>query len=82
MDEISNSTFYFCNLSLQLLSRCSDGLRAGRPGIELRQGQEFSLLHSVQTGSGAHSLSYTMGTGDSFSEGKAAGAWSWPLTSN
>jgi len=27
-----------------------------------------------------HSASYPMGTGSSFSEGKAAGAWSWPLT--
>jgi hypothetical protein len=31
--------------------------------------QEFSLLHFVQTGSGVHPTSYTMGTG-----GKAAGA--------
>jgi hypothetical protein len=27
-----------------------------------RYGQEFSLLHVVQTGSGAHPISYTMGT--------------------
>jgi hypothetical protein len=26
----------------------------------------FSLRHSVQTGSGAHATSYTMGTGESF----------------
>jgi hypothetical protein len=43
--------------------------------------QDFSLLYSVQTGSGAHLASYTMGTGGSFPGGKAAGAWSWPLTS-
>jgi hypothetical protein len=30
------------------------------------------LRHRVQTGSGAHTASYTMGTGDSFSGGKAA----------
>jgi len=36
--------------------------------------------HRVQTGSGAHPASYPMGTGGSFSEGKAAGTWSWPLT--
>jgi hypothetical protein len=34
----------------------------------------FSLHHSVQTGSGAHPASYTMGTSGSFSGGKAAGA--------
>jgi hypothetical protein len=42
-----------------------------------RKGQEFSLLQVAQTGSGVHPTSYPMGTG-----GKAAGAWSWPLTSN
>jgi hypothetical protein len=41
----------------------------------------FSLHHRVQTGSGAHPASYPMGTRDSFPGGKAAGAWSWPLTS-
>jgi hypothetical protein len=45
--------------------------------FESRWGQEFSLLHVVQTGSGVHQTSYPMGTG-----GKAAGAWSWQLTSN
>jgi hypothetical protein len=41
----------------------------------------FSLHHRVQNGSGAHPASYPMGTRSSFSGGKAAGAWSWPLTS-
>jgi hypothetical protein len=41
----------------------------------------FSLHHRVQNGSGAHSTSYPMGTRGSFPGGKAAGAWSWPLTS-
>jgi hypothetical protein len=31
--------------------------------FESRWGQEFSLLHVVQTGSGVHPTSYTMGTG-------------------
>jgi hypothetical protein len=35
-----------------------------------------------QTGSGVHPTSYTMGTVGSFPGGKAAGAWSWQLTSN
>jgi hypothetical protein len=36
--------------------------------------QGVTLLHSVQTGSGARPASYSMGTGDSFPGGKAAGA--------
>jgi hypothetical protein len=41
----------------------------------------FSLHHRVQPGSGAHPVSYPMGTRGSFPGSKAAGAWSWPLTS-
>jgi hypothetical protein len=41
----------------------------------------FSLHHHVQNGSGAHPASYRMGTRGSFPGVKAAGAWSWPLTS-
>jgi hypothetical protein len=32
------------------------------------------LLHSVQTGSGAHPVSYPMGTGGSFPGGKVTGS--------
>jgi hypothetical protein len=39
------------------------------------------LYHSVQISSGAHPVSYPMGTSDSFSRDKAAVMWSWPLTS-
>jgi hypothetical protein len=39
------------------------------------------FFYRVHTGSGPHLASYPMGTGDSFPEDKAAGAWSWPLTS-
>jgi hypothetical protein len=35
---------------------------------------DFSLLHSVQTGSEAHPASYTIDTGGSFPGNKAAGA--------
>jgi hypothetical protein len=45
------------------------------------QASYFPLLHNIQIGSGAHQTSYPLGTGDSFPEGKVAGAWSWPLTS-
>jgi hypothetical protein len=41
----------------------------------------FSLHYRVQNCSGAHPASYPMGTRGSFPGGKAAGAWSWPLTS-
>jgi hypothetical protein len=41
----------------------------------------FSVHHSVQNGSGAQPASYPMGTRGSFPGGKAAGAWSWSLTS-
>jgi hypothetical protein len=48
-----------------------------------RWGQEFSLLHVVQTGSGVHSDSYPMGTGGSFPGVKRSGreADHSPLTS-
>jgi hypothetical protein len=55
-------------------SRYSDGLLAGRPGFGFQQGQEFSVLHVVQTGSGAHPTSYPMGTEHDFLGGEAAGA--------
>jgi hypothetical protein len=42
--------------------------------------REFSPLHIVQTGSGAHPAFYTMDTWSSFSRSKEAAAWSWPLT--
>jgi hypothetical protein len=42
--------------------------------FESRYGQEFSLLHVVQTGSEVHLISYPMDTGGSFLRGKAAEA--------
>jgi hypothetical protein len=58
------------------------GLDDRMTGIRFPAGDgNFSLRHRVQTGSGAHSASYSMGTGGSFPGGKAAGALSWPLTS-
>jgi hypothetical protein len=42
---------------------------------------DSSLLHSAQIDSGVHPASYPVGTGTSFPSGKAAGVWSWPLTS-
>jgi hypothetical protein len=37
----------------------------------------FSLHHSVQTGSGAHPASYPMGIQGSYLGSKAAGAWKY-----
>jgi hypothetical protein len=55
------------------------GLDDQGAGVRVPVGSRISLLHVVQTGSGAHPASCPMGTGGSFSRGKAAGAWSWPL---
>jgi hypothetical protein len=54
-------------------SRYSDGLWAGRPGFDIRQTKDFSLLHNFQIGSGAHPASYPMGNGGDFAAGIAAG---------
>jgi hypothetical protein len=43
-------------------------------GVRVPVNQEFSLLHVVQTGSGAHPASYPMSTVGSFPGGKAAWA--------
>jgi hypothetical protein len=41
----------------------------------------FSLHHCIQNGCGAHPVSNPIGTRGSFPGSKAAGVWSWPLTS-
>jgi hypothetical protein len=42
---------------------CSDGLWAVLSGFDRRQGlRNYSILHSVQIGFGAHSASYPVGT--------------------
>jgi hypothetical protein len=82
-----------CVEILQLQGRkwnrdCSVGIALGyglddlgsRVRFPARAGN-FSLHHRVQNGSGAHLVSYLMSTRNSFPVGKAAGAWSWPLTS-
>jgi hypothetical protein len=50
-----------------------DGLRAGQPALDSRQGQYVSHLRKVHTGSGAHPASYPMSTGGSCSGGKNLG---------
>jgi hypothetical protein len=52
----------------------SEGLRAGRPGFDCRQGQEiFFLLYSVLTDSEAHPASHPIATRGYFPGNKAAG---------
>jgi hypothetical protein len=51
-----------------------NGCRGLTEGSEFESSQEFSFLQIVQTGSEVHATSYPMGTGGSFSGGKAAGA--------
>jgi aryl-phospho-beta-D-glucosidase BglC (GH1 family) len=43
--------------------------------------RNFSLRHRIQIDSGAHPVSYPMGTGGTFPLDKAAGPWSWLITS-
>jgi hypothetical protein len=57
------------------IARHSAGLRAGRSWVRVSAGAgNFSLHHRLQTGSGAHPASYSMGTGGSFPRSKAAEA--------
>jgi hypothetical protein len=42
--------------------------------------RDCSLFHNVQTGSGAHRVSYLMGAGSSLPWNKAAGAEWWSYT--
>jgi molybdopterin biosynthesis enzyme len=70
-------------MGARLRSQYSDWLQAGRlRGRSSSPSRVKNFLHVAQTRSGAHPTSYPMDTGGSFSGGKAAGAWSWPLTSN
>jgi hypothetical protein len=74
-------TLYNINRNTELLW-LARGWTTERLEFESRYIQEFSLLHVVQTGSGAEPASYSVGNWGSFSGGKADGAWSWPLTWN
>jgi hypothetical protein len=69
-------------LGARTAQRYSVGLWAGWSRVSALVGAgNFSLHHRVQNVTGAHPTSCPMGTRDSLPGGKAAGAWSWPLTS-
>jgi hypothetical protein len=79
----------FCSAPCSPKSRDSSvGIATGyglddRIGFRFPAGAgNFSLHHRVQTDSGTHPASYPMGNEVSFPGSKAAGEWSWPLTSN
>jgi hypothetical protein len=58
------------------------GLRAEWSEVQVPAGAgNYSPHHRVQTGSGGHPISYLIGARGPFSGAKAAGSWSWPLTS-
>jgi hypothetical protein len=57
-----------------VICRYSDGLRVGRPGFDSRQGQDFSPLHNVRTGSDAHPAADSRDTRSDCPGGKAAEA--------
>jgi hypothetical protein len=61
---------------VQSVWRLATGWTTERSEFKSRYGQEFSLLHIIQTSSGAHPASYPMGTGGSFQRGKVAEAGS------
>jgi hypothetical protein len=85
--EKENVVVYYKLLSLRSqearwLSGVALGYGLDDRGFETGKGaRNFCLLHRVQTGSGAHPTSYPMSNRVSFPGGKAAGAWSWLLTS-
>jgi hypothetical protein len=59
---------YISSFTNRTTRRCRNSVVGIATGYGSNWGQEFSLLHVVQTRCGAHPASYTMGTG-----GKAAG---------
>jgi hypothetical protein len=79
--NIDYNQFQKRKLASVKLSRYGDWLQAGRlRNRSSSPGRVKNFLFSTSTGSGAHPVSYSIGTGGSFPEGKVAGAWSWPTS--
>jgi hypothetical protein len=80
--------FSFCACGISVWSLDSSVGRALGYGLDDRgsrvqfpaEAGNFSLHCHIQNSSGAHPASYPTGTRGSFPGGKAAMAWSWPLT--
>jgi hypothetical protein len=78
---IQINTFYL-TMGAGIAHWFSAGLQAGWSRVWVAAGTgNFSLHHHVQTGSGAHTASYLIGTRGSFPGGKVVGLWSWQLPS-
>jgi hypothetical protein len=63
------------------LGRYSDWLLVGRRRGPRSSPGDIKIFY-FSLSSGVHLTFYPLGIGGSFHGGKAAGAWSWPLTSN
>jgi len=50
-------------------------------GLIHKEEKDFSLLHKIQSGSGAHPTSCSMGYGGYCPRSRVAGEWGWTLTS-
>jgi hypothetical protein len=67
----------YCKFQFVIKTIFVGQLLAHDPG----RGVKFSLLQKIQTGSGAHPGSYSMGAGVSFPGSEAAKVWGLPFTS-
>jgi hypothetical protein len=76
------SQYSCCTIDGAVRIATAYGLDNQGVGVRVPVVTRISLLDIVQTGSGVHPTSYPVGTRDPFPGGKAAGSWSWPLTSN
>jgi hypothetical protein len=80
MVGVTSGCYHSTKLTLSYnhpVDRYSVWIQAARQsdrGFESQYRQEFSLLHVVHTGSGAHPATYPMGTGGSLRRGKEDGA--------
>jgi hypothetical protein len=71
---LGSNFLYFITSSSTIGIAIRYGLDGQGVGIRVAAGVNFSPLHVVQTGSGAHPADYLMGTGGTFPGNKAAGA--------
>jgi hypothetical protein len=75
------SVYDFLSIYMKHTVGTADGHRLESQGVSALVRATIFPLCISQTGSGAHPA-FSMGTRGSFQASKAAGAWSWPLTSD